>query len=235
LQPQRNHLLAKLDGNAPAAFLSALRQVDLPQETILFELGRHVEHVYWLHSGAVSLVVDLEDGTVVEAAITGFDGVCGASFALTDQPAVHRAVVQIAGRASAIKSEVLRKLVKEHEELRDLLMQYDQFVLAQAQQSAACNAKHQVDNRLARWLLRARHVTGSNELPLTQEFLSDMLAVRRTSVSLAAHKLMEAGLIHYRRGHIKVTNPQGLREVSCECYQSLNLQYERMFGDPRPN
>ena len=230
----QNRLLSILAANAPS-FVAGLRTVDLPQNSVLFHVNETVEHVYWPHTGVVSLVIDLEDGGVVEAAMTGFDGVCGAAFAINDQPAIHRAVTQIAGHASAIKAEALRKIVKEDQHLRELLAKYEQFVLAQAQQSAACNVKHPVHNRLARWLLRARDLMRDDYLPLTQEFLSDMLGVRRSTVSLEAHKFQESGLIKYRRGRVQVTDAQGLQEVSCECYQTINKIYEKMFGTLRPS
>ncbi len=111
-----------------------------------------------------------------------------------------------------------------------LLIRHEQVILAQAQQSAACNAIHKVEARLARWLLRTRDLAGTDLLLLTQEYLAEMLGVRRSSVSLVAHTLQEAGLIRYSRGNIKINDLEGLREVACECYQTVKSHHDRLFG-----
>ena len=124
----------------------------------------------------------------------------------------------------------LRKVAEASAAIRTTLVRHEQVLLAQAQQSAACNASHTVEARMARWLLRCRDLSGSDTLPLTQEFLAEMLGVRRTSVSLVAGTLQRAGLITYRRGHIQITDLEGLRDASCECYATVKAQYDRLLN-----
>ena len=114
---------------------------------------------------------------------------------------------------------------------RTALFRHEQIVLVQAQQSAACNATHTVEARLARWLLRCRDLQGSDDLLLTQEFVAEMMGVRRTSVSVVANTLQQAGFIRYRRGHIRILNLEGLQETACECYQTIKTHSDRLLGE----
>jgi CRP-like cAMP-binding protein len=138
-------------------------------------------------------------------------------------------VVQVSGAASTISPETLRSIANEFEPLRSLLLRHEQLVLAQAQQSAGCNASHTTEARMCRWLLRIRDLTGSDEMNLTQEFLGQMLGVRRTSVSIIASTLQRAGIISYRRGNLKIEDLDALRSASCECYEKVRAHYEEMF------
>jgi CRP-like cAMP-binding protein len=225
-----NHLLASLHADKMAALLPHLKVVELPQETVLYESGDTIKVVYFPHQGVISLVVDLASGDMIEAAMVGRDSVAGGSSAFDDQISLNRAIVQVAGRASALDVDHFRALAAQSETFRAKLARHEQFILAQAQQSAACNAAHTLEARLSRWLLRCRDLLGSEDIPLTQEFLAQMLGVRRTSVSLVAHTLQQAGLIRYRRGHIRVLDLEGLRESACECYQTLKSQSDRLLG-----
>jgi CRP-like cAMP-binding protein len=137
------------------------------------------------------------------------------------------------GRASSVLDlDKLRKAVDQSSAIRSVLVRHEQFLLSQAQQSAACNASHSVEARLSRWLLRAHDLNGSHTQLFTQEFLAEMLGVRRTSVSLVANTLQQAGLIKYRRGQIQITNLEGLQEASCECHDTVQASYERLLGQP---
>jgi CRP-like cAMP-binding protein len=139
--------------------------------------------------------------------------------------------VQIAGTATALDSHRLRGLADTSAACRTALFRHEQLVLVQAQQSAACNATHMIDARLARWLLRCRDLHGSDDLLLTQEFISQMLGVRRTSVSVVANTLQQAGFVRYRRGHIRILDLEGLQETACECYQTVKAQAERLLKE----
>src|SRR4051795_7439754 len=141
---------------------------------------------------------------------------------------LHKGIVQVAGAGTRITSDALRNLANEFEPLRTLLIRHEQVVFAQAQQSAGCNASHTVEARMCRWLLRIRDLTGSDEMELTQEFLAQMLGVRRTSVSLVANTLQQAGFIKYRRGHIQIVNVEGVQSGACECYDKVRANYERL-------
>jgi CRP-like cAMP-binding protein len=218
-----NLLLNALPAKDLAALQPHLRAVDLPQGEILFDVGDAIRQVYFLHSGVISLVVSLATGETIEAAMIGRESVVGGSSGLNGQLSVSKAVVQIAGAASMVDAERLRGLAETSTACRVALFRHEQLVLIQAQQSAACNATHTVEARLARWLLRSRDLTASDDLALTQEFLSEMLGVRRTSVSLVANTFQQAGFIRYSRGHIRIVN------LACECYHTVKLQADRLL------
>ena len=208
-----------------------LKSVELPQGAVLFEMGATIDQVFFPHSGIVSLVVDLASGDTIESAMIGRESIVGASSGLNGQLSVCKAIVQIAGTATALDSPRLRSLADSSTACRTALFRHEQIVLVQAQQSAACNATHTIEARLARWLLRSRDLQGSDDLLLTQEFISQMMGVRRTSVSVIANTLQQAGFIRYRRGHIRILNLEGLQEMACECYQTVKAQSERLLKE----
>jgi CRP-like cAMP-binding protein len=202
----------------------------LVHKTVLFETGDTVERVYFPHSGIISLVVALVGGETIEAAMIGRDSLVGGSSALDGKIALNKAIVQIAGNASVMSVDQLREVADASVSFRTTLTRHEQVLFAQAQQTAACNVTHDIEARLARWLLRSRDITGSDDLEFTQEFLGQMLGVRRPSVSLVASKLQEAGLIKYRRGTVTIANLEGLKGAACECYATINNHYTRLLG-----
>jgi CRP-like cAMP-binding protein len=224
-----NLLLSSLSAADGAALRAHLRTIDLPQGDILFDVGDPILHVYFPHSGIVSLVVSLTTGETIESAMIGRESLVGGSAGLSGQHSVYKAIVQIAGTASVLDADRLRGLAETSPASRAALFRHEQMILIQAQQSAACNATHTVEARLARWLLRSRDLQGSDDLVLTQEFLGQMLGVRRTSVSVVANTFQQAGFIRYSRGHIRILNLEGLRETTCECYQTVKAQAERLL------
>jgi CRP-like cAMP-binding protein len=226
-----NLLLASLPPENMAALAPHLQVVQLPHETVLFEAGDAIKAIYFPHTGIVSIVVDLASGETIETAMIGRDSVVGASAAIDDDIALNRAVVQVAGVASVVDVGTFRGLAHQSQTFNATLARHRQFILAQAQQSAACNAAHTLEARLARWLLRCRDLLGSDDILLTQEFLAEMLGARRTSVSLVASTLQQAGFIRYRRGHIRVIDAEGLRESACECYETNKAQGNRLIGN----
>jgi CRP-like cAMP-binding protein len=225
-----NLLLASLPPENMAALVPHLRVVQLPQETVLFEAGDTIKAIYFPHTGIVSIVVDLASGETIETAMIGRDSLVGGSAALDDDIALNRAVVQVAGVASVVDVGTFRGLAQQSHTFHATMARHRQFILAQAQQSAACNAAHTLEARLARWLLRCRDLLGSDDIPLTQEFLAEMLGARRTSVTLVASALKQAGFIRYRRGHISVIDVEGLRDSACECYKTNKAQGKRLIG-----
>ena len=208
-----------------------LKAFDLVQGDLLFDAGESVNWVYLPHSGVVSLVVGLADGQLIETAMVGRDSIVGASSALDGRVWLNRGLVQVAGDATILDVETLCRLAERSIGFRTTLIRHEQILMAQAQQSAACNASHGVEARLARWLLRTRDLTGGEILELTQEFLAQMLGVRRTSVSLVANTLQNAGFIRYRRGHVEIANLEGLQEVACECYATVKAHSDRLLGN----
>ncbi|OLB75102.1 MAG: hypothetical protein AUI16_12860 [Alphaproteobacteria bacterium 13_2_20CM_2_64_7] len=227
-----NLLLASLSPENMDALVPHLRVVQLPRDTVLFEAGDTIKAVYFPHTGIVSLVVDLASGEIVETAMIGRDSLVGGSAAVADDIALDRAVVQVAGMASVVDVGTFRGLAQQSHTFNATLARHRQFILAQAQQSAACNAAHTLETRLSRWLLRCNDLLGNDDIPLTQEFLAEMLGVRRTSVTLAARTLQQAGFIRYRRGHIRVTDLEGLRRSACECYETIKAQGTRLLENP---
>src|SRR5712671_7150780 len=187
------------------------------------------ERVYFPISGFISVVVELSDGRMIETGMVGRDGVLGGGAALDDRLLLTTSLVQVPGRAWAIGIEHVRQLALADEKFRSVLVRHEQVLLAQAQQSAACNASHTVEARMCRWLLRIRDLIQSDEIKLTQEFLGQMLGVRRTSVSLVASTLHQAGWIKYRRGTIQITDVEGLRSGVCECYEKVFSHYEKLL------
>jgi CRP-like cAMP-binding protein len=205
-----------------------LARIELHHGAVLFETGAAARRVYFPHSGIISLVVDLAGGETVEAAMIGRDSLVGAASALGSGVFLNKGIVQVPGFASILEAGHLRNAADASASLRGLLVRHEQALFFQAQQSAACNASHALTARLARWLLRSRELSDDDTLHLTQEFLGQMLGVRRTSVSLVANTLQAAGLIAYRRGNIQVTDIQGLKEAACECYGAVKSHYDQI-------
>jgi CRP-like cAMP-binding protein len=206
--------------------------VELVRETVLAEAGAPLTYVYLPHSGVISLMVSLSEGQTVDVAMVGRDSVVGALAALDGGISLTEAVVRLPGTASIVGVADFRAVADRSAAFRTLLARHEQALIAQAQQSAACNASHSVEARLTRWLLRARDLWDSETLPLTQEFLAQMIGVQRNAVSIVAHELQRAGIIRYSRGQIEITNVEGLRETSCECYLAVKAQHDRLLRAP---
>src|SRR5207237_7907670 len=187
--------------------------------------------IYLPINAVVSLVVSLATGELTEAAMVGKDGAVGMASALDGKVAMSRAIVQLGGDAMVCDPAAFRGAALQSESLISRIMRHEQALFAQAQQSTACMAHHEVDSRLCRWLLRARDLSGSDHLPFTQEFLAEMLGVRRTSVTAVARTLQEAGMMKYTRGTREILDVEGLRDGSCGGHETVNEQY-RQFMDP---
>jgi CRP-like cAMP-binding protein len=217
----------------PAADYEALRPhlqiVEMERETALVEAGAALTHVFLPNSGIVSMVVSLAEGQTVEVAMVGNDGIVGAAEALADGISLTDAVVLCPGTASVIGIADFRTMAGGNAVLRSLVARHEQTLLAQAQQSAACNAAHSVEERLARWLLRARDLWKGETLPMTQELLARMIGVQRNAVSIVAHALQEAGVISYSRGRIEITDVEALLGTSCECYRTVKARHAHLL------
>jgi CRP-like cAMP-binding protein len=225
-----NRLLASLPSDVYSALTPHLRIVELKFGDVLAEPGRAVQQVYFPYAGVISLVVDLDVGMMIETAMVGHDGVLNAASALDGKVSLNKGIVQVAGSAGTIEVNRLRRLANEFEPFRALLIRHEQVVLAQSQQSAACNASHSLEARMCRWLLYLRDLAASDDLLLTQEFLAQMLGVRRTSVTVVASKLQKAGLMKYKRGHLHVLDVKGLEKGACECYGTVKGYYQRFLS-----
>lgn len=189
--------------------------------TILCEAYSEVETVYFPLDGLLSLAIVMNAGKAVETASVGREGVFGAMAGLDLHTSDVRAIVLVKTRALHIPAAGWRSLVAKRQRFRDLSVKYNEVLLTQARISGACNALHLLDARLCRWLLQADERAPLSEQSLTQQSLSGALGVRRTSITEAAIKLREAGIIEYSRGHIKIIDRARLEQLSCECYETL--------------
>jgi CRP-like cAMP-binding protein len=224
----KNFLLNRLSADVLQQISSGLVVVPLTQGDVLAETHARIEKVYFPHSGIISCVVETIGGGAIETGMIGNDGVFGATQALDDKVSLNHVVIQVPGAASVISSDELRQAADALPALRGLLVKYEQFFLAQVQQTAACNALHTVQARTCKWLLRMHELAGT-DLPLTQEFLAQMMGVRRTSVTSVAGELQKAGMIAYSRGRIRLLDLDMIRQWACECESDVRSHYRRIF------
>jgi CRP-like cAMP-binding protein len=195
-----------------------LEPVDLPQYEILEDPGVRIEYTYFLNEGMTSLVALSRDGRSVEVGIVGKEGMIGMSLIAGLQQGTFRAIMQMRGNGVRVRAEVFQDVLSSSVSLRAQLSRFALMNGMQAAQLAACNRLHEVEQRLARWLLVCQDRFDCQSLPLTHEFLAQMLGTGRPSVSLAAGSLESAGLIENLRGNVKILNRKSLEEVACECY-----------------
>jgi CRP-like cAMP-binding protein len=226
---RQNAILSFLKAGDSSTLAPHLKRTRLESKQVLFEIGDTIRSVYFPVNAVVSLVVDLSTGQMTESAMVGNDGVVGASSALDGKIALCRGIVQLSGEAIVCDAQLIKTTALQSEHLISLVVRHEQTLFAQAQQSTACMANHTVEARLCRWMLRARDLSGSDDLPFTQEFLAEMLGVIRTSVSTVAHTLQQAGMINYSRGRIQIKNVEGLQQSTCECYETVKSQYAALL------
>jgi CRP-like cAMP-binding protein len=231
--PRTNRLLRTLDEADFGLLAPHLQVVSLTQGKVLQEQEARVEQVYFPLSGVVSLISVMEGGDVVDTATVGREGAIGAFGGLGPWNAFSRAVVRLPGAAVVISVAHFQAAVGQSERIRNLILRYKEALLAQVQQTAACNALHPLEARLARWLLQTLDRADDPNLPLTQEFISQMLAVRRTTVTVVAGKLQQAGLIRYHRGRIEIIDRPKLEEAACECYGTIRRRTDAVFLTPQ--
>lgn len=198
-----------------------LRPTRLAHGKQLFAPGGQIENVYFLERGAVSLIAELENGRSIEWGILGSGNILGGGAVLNDREATYGALVQVEGECLALDVNSAKQIGRYNESFRTIIARHEQLILAQAQQSAACNATHNLNQRLARWLLSVQDATGSDNFKVTQDLMAMMLGVGRTSVSIIAHGLQLEGLLNYRRGSVHITNKEGLEQIACECYRAV--------------
>jgi len=224
-----NRLLAAIEPEDFARLESNLEIVDLPRGKVLFESGETIRHAYFPHGGVVSLVAMMQDGRMVEMAVFGREAVFGLVGAFISRESLGRYVSQIPGTASRIAVERLQEAMEASPTLRQLVRRYVEALLAQTFQTVACNAVHSVDARCCRWILSTRDRVDQDTLPLTHEFLAEMLGVQRSTVSIIARTLQKAGLIRQGRGVITVVDRLGLEGAACECYGTIRRSFEQFL------
>jgi CRP-like cAMP-binding protein len=211
-------------------FNPPLERVMLRQRDIVCDAGQLMSRVYFPMTAVVSVVVEMEDGAMIESAMIGRDGLAGGLAAMDGRECLHKIMVQLSGTCMVCTTAAFKSAMMHDPHAFGLLMKHEQVNLAQTQQTAACNVTHSLEARLARWMLRAKDLAQSNDLTFTQEFISEMLGVGRTTVSITAHQLQAAGLIRYVRGRIHILNPDGLRDVACECYEQVKGNYDSLWS-----
>lgn len=229
LKQSDNLLLNGLDRQVFARVSQSIASVELEPGQMLAGPYEPVQKVYFPYRGIISCVVELPGGGAIETGMIGRDGQWGASQALDDKVSLNNVVVQVAGRAGVLAVDRLTMLAREFPAFQSVLLRYDLFFTAEAQQTAACNAVHNVEQRLCKWLLRMHDLVGP-DFPLTQDFMAQMMGVRRTSVTVIASGLSKAGIIAYARGKLQITDLERLRSHSCECAGELQGHFHRMFG-----
>ena len=226
--PYRNRILASLPAVEMQRLAPHLTPVTLEVNRTLHDAGQTVDTVYFLEEGICSVVVTMQNGNTIEVGITGRDGFVGLPAVLGTGRAPIRNFIQIPGHGFSVKATVLREQAEASSGLRLRLQQAVQGMLAQTAQTAACNRVHELEERLARWLLMCQDRLQDGRLPITHEFLAMMLGTRRTTVTVAAGMLHKAGLITYSRGHVTIQNREGLEHAACECYGTISKEYARL-------
>ncbi|MFL5483476.1 MAG: Crp/Fnr family transcriptional regulator [Gemmatimonadaceae bacterium] len=226
----RNHLLALLPERELEIVLSAAESVDIAAKQLICRRGEDMRFVHFPHDCVISLVTELQDGSSVEAMTVGCDGFAGMAVFHGVSASRLTSVGQISGTAHRIPSTEFRRLLEECAALDRLIHRYSQFVFETVSQSAACNRMHVIEQRCARWLLMSEDRVGRNHFDLTQEFLAEMLGVRRPGVTVAMGALEKAGLISHGRGRIAVTDRPGLERAACECYGEIKSRQRELLS-----
>jgi CRP-like cAMP-binding protein len=227
--PRQNHLLAALSAVELKGIRRQLEPVDMPLGHVVYESGRHLDHVYFPATCIISLLYVLESGASAEIAVVGNEGLVGVSLFMGGETTPSRAVVQSAGSAYRLPASVMKVEFTRGRTMQHLMLRYTQSLITQMAQTAVCNRHHSVDQQLCRWLLLSVDRLPSPEITMTQELIANMLGVRREGVTEAAGKLQKAGVISYRRGHIKVLDRPKLEQMSCECYEVVRRETDRLL------
>ena len=226
---KRNRLLAALPAEQWRAWLPNLEAIEMPLGHVLYEPGETMRHVYFPVTSIVSMLYVMENGASAEMAVVGNEGLLGVSLFMGGFSTTSRAVVQSGGHGVRLKASFMMEEFKKGGPITHLLLRYTQALLTQACQTAVCNRHHSLDQQLCRWLLLSLDRLQGTELVMTQELISNMLGVRREGVTDGATKLQKAGVISYSRGRITVLDRKALESKTCECYQVVKSEYDRLL------
>jgi len=227
--PKRNHLLAALPATDYKRLLPDLKLIPMPLEWAVYESGNKMGYVYFPTTSIVSLLYVMENGASAEIAIVGNEGLVGISLFMGGETTPNRAVVQSAGYGYRLKAKVLKREFALGRALQHLALRYTQALITQMSQTAVCNRHHTLDQQLCRWLLLSLDRVSGDELEMTQELIANMLGVRREGVTEAAQHLQKAGIIQYRRGHIRVLDRVKMEKRVCECYAVVKKEFDRLL------
>ncbi len=227
--PQQNHLLAALSPEVQGRLFPYLELVPLPLRAVMYEAGRPMRHVYFPTDSIVSLQYVMENGASTAILVVGNEGLLGISLLMGGESTPSRSLVQSAGYAYRLPRSRVREEFGRHGELLVLMLRYTQALITQVAQTAVCNRHHLIDQQLCRWLLLSMDRLSHNHLTMTQEFMANMLGVRREGITKAASKLEQLGAISYTRGLIKVIDRPKLESLSCECYSVVKKETELLL------
>lgn len=228
-EPGCNRLLAALHAPDYERLAPHLRCIDLPMGETLCGLGEKVHRVYFPTSGLTSVIVTDNKGKWVEAGVVASEGVVALLPLLAGEASLHHVNVQVEGSALVLPVSVFREEFARGGHFQKLLLLYAQMVFSQAGQSALCNVRHSVEQRFCRWMLTVADRVGADEFKMTQEFIAHMLGVRRSGVTVVADQMRDAGLLEYKRGHIKLLDRKGMEKTACECHGILRRQFDRLY------
>ena len=228
--PHENRLLARLPPEDYKRLLPRLKLVPLEFKQILYEARSPMDYAYFPSRGVVSAVAVMEDGRAIEVATVGDEGMVGLPLLVGAKTTANRVIVQVPGEALRMETRVFQEEMKLGGPLYGMVQRYTQAMINQISQSTVCNHRHSVEERMCRWLLMSHDRGGADEFPLTHEFLAQMLGVCRPTLTSVAGTLQKAGLINYHRGRITVLDRKGLEAASCECYEVVAKELDRLLG-----
>ena len=231
LEQPANNLLAALPPSDYERLVPHLKLVSLPTRQVIYEPGEPITQIYFPQHAVISIVTSMKDGSTVEVGIVSNEGMVGIPVILGGKTTTTKAFVQVAGAGMQIDADVLRTEFKRGGAIQNLLLRYVRGIYTELTQSCACNRLHTLEERLARWLLTVSDRLESEEFPLTQEFIAQMLGVRRSGVTVAASTLSRAGMIRYQRGQINILNRKDLEATSCECYRVIQNEFAWLLGN----
>lgn len=228
-QPEQNHLLGALSPEVKARLFPYLELVPLPLRSVIYESGRVMRHVYFPTDSIVSLQYVMENGASTAILVVGNEGLLGVTLLMGAESTPSRSLVQSAGYAYRLPRSKVKQEFNRHGQLLVLMLRYTQALITQIAQTAVCNRHHSIDQQLCRWLLLSMDRLSHNHLTMTQQFIANMLGVRREGVTGAASKLQQLDVISYSRGMIKVLDRPKLERLSCECYLVVKNQTELLL------
>ena len=227
--PQQNHLLAALSPEVQERLFPHLELVPLPLRALMYESGRPMRHVYFPTDSIISLQYVMENGASTAILVVGNEGLVGISLFMGGESTPSRSVVHSAGYAYRLPRPRVKREFQRHGQLLVLMLRYTQALITQVAQTAVCNRHHSIDQQLCRWLLLSMDRLSHNHLTMTQDFIGNMLGVRREGVTQAALKLQQLGVISYSRGMIRVLDRAKLESLSCECYGVVKKETELLL------
>ena len=223
----KNRLLAAMPQEDLERFFSDLDPVSLSLRQVLHEVGARLEDVYFIEQGVASVLTNMADGSTIEVGMIGMEGMVGIPALLGGEISAQQVIVQVPGTALRMNAALCKAAFDQSEAIRGVALRFTEAILNLSAQTAACNRLHSIEQRCARWLLMAIDRVQSDEIPLTHEFLSSMLGVRRAGVTNTAGELQSSGLIRYHRGLLTIVDRDGLEATACECY---HIDHDRLNG-----